>query len=536
MANFVKVPGVRYLAWRGASLYFRRGVPQYARPYFGNRSEVQVSFGPCTLADARYRLAREIGAFEHTLHIAKRASANAAGQSIILRLPSNVEIDEAVRAWLAARLETAKSSLSVGADAEAALIDLERQREDVKAGAALTSNEFALTTEWIAEHLISENGWDIHLGTPEHGRLLRMVSRGQREVATRLRQEIEGDPVKVEDDSFSPEQYRLDIERQRLRQRELSADVRLVDMFEGYVAEQKPKRSTIRAWRRQIDRLVAFLGHDNARNITAADILRWKEHLLATPNEKGKKLTARTVKDTYLAAVKSVLGWAFENGHLSMNPASKVRVRVPRAVRVRDPGYSNDEAKAILAAADLPPRSKVSPQSAFAYRWIAWLCAYSGARVNEITQLRKQDVLQIEGHWVILITPEAGTVKGNSHRYVPVHSAVTARGFIDEIAGKPDGPLFFDLSRRKTGSDENPQPKKVGERIAKWVREDVGITDPILQPNHAWRHRFKSLARKHRMDPEIRDVIQGHTPRTEGEGYGTREHIELMVEEIERLP
>ncbi|MCJ2183925.1 type I restriction-modification system subunit M N-terminal domain-containing protein [Novosphingobium sp. 1949] len=39
-------------------------------------------------------------------------------------------------------------------------------------------------------------------------------------------------------------------------------------------------------------------------------------------------------------------------------------------------------------------------------------------------------------------------------------------------------------------------------------------------PNHGRRHRFKAAARMVRMDPEVRDYIQGHRPRTEGEAYG----------------
>ena len=43
------------------------------------------------------------------------------------------------------------------------------------------------------------------------------------------------------------------------------------------------------------------------------------------------------------------------------------------------------------------------------------MCAYAGARVNEITQLRAQDVssriVNGESVSVLLITPEAGSVK-----------------------------------------------------------------------------------------------------------------------------
>ena len=42
--------------------------------------------------------------------------------------------------------------------------------------------------------------------------------------------------------------------------------------------------------------------------------------------------------------------------------------------------------------------------------------AFTGARVGEMCQLRKEDVRREGNHWVVTITPEAGTVKGNAQR------------------------------------------------------------------------------------------------------------------------
>ena len=42
------------------------------------------------------------------------------------------------------------------------------------------------------------------------------------------------------------------------------------------------------------------------------------------------------------------------------------------------------------------------------------------------------------------------------------------------------------LQARKPGA-ANRHAKKVGERLAEWVRGEVGIIDPNLQPNHGWR-------------------------------------------------
>lgn len=57
-------------------------------------------------------------------------------------------------------------------------------------------------------------------------------------------------------------------------------------------------------------------------------------------------------------------------------------------------------ADAVRASLEPQPDS-LSPQHKLARRWVPWLCAYTGARVNEMTQLRGQDVQQIEGIWTI---------------------------------------------------------------------------------------------------------------------------------------
>ncbi len=64
---------------------------------------------------------------------------------------------------------------------------------------------------------------------------------------------------------------------------------------------------------------------------------------------------------------------------------------------------------------------------------------------------------------------------------------------------------------------------------------DYAIGDANVAPNHGWRHKFIDDARDVRMDPEIRDAIKGHAPRTEGERYGGHVPLRAMWIEINRL-
>jgi len=237
----------------------------------------------------------------------------------------------------------------------------------------------------------------------------------------------------------------------------VGSGVSITELFDRYVAERKPAPATEKAWRRLLGHLKAFLGHDDATRVTPKDIVAWKDRLLAEPNAAGKPRTARTVMDTYLAAARTVFGWGVENHLLASNPAAAVKVRVPKRQRLRDPGLTDDEARTILAATLTEPPKGLSPEYALARRWVPWLCAYTGARVNEITQLRAQDVAEVDGVWTIRITPEAGGVKNNEARIVPLHPDLVEQGFLEVVRAKGEGPLFYDPARSHGGRDGNPQ-------------------------------------------------------------------------------
>jgi integrase len=303
---------------------------------------------------------------------------------------------------------------------------------------------------------------------------------------------------------------------------------KLMALFEGYVRERQPSPATIKRWRPVIVHLIEHLGHDEARHVIADNIIGWKESLA------GRNVGGRTVREVYLAAAKVVFAWAVENRKLDINPAAGVSVRVPKRHRPRGPSFTAAEARTILSASLCKDQGKISPEHALARRWIPWICAYSGARVGEIAQMRGCDILQIDGVWAMRITPEAGSTKSGQARIVPLHPHLVEQGLLKIAEGAGGGPIFYDPKRGRGGSAANAHHKKVGERLAGWVR-GLGVDDPHVQPNHAWRHLFKTLARRAAMEPEVRDAIQGHAPRNVSETYGEWP-VDVLASAITRIP
>jgi integrase len=203
---------------------------------------------------------------------------------------------------------------------------------------------------------------------------------------------------------------------------------------------------------------------------------------------------------------------------VSHNPAKGVKVAKVKKKRTRDPGFSDEEAVAILSDAFHHRRTgKASGHLSNARRWVPWLCAYSGARVGEMVQLRKQDLRQDNGLWIMRITPEAGTVKDGDYRDVPLHPHLIDQGFAEFVTKAADGYLFMKVF----GDTEEAQRgawRTTKNRVTAFVRETV--TDPEVQPNHAWRHRFMTLGRNLGISRDVRFSITGHEPGAEGDDYG----------------
>lgn len=300
--------------------------------------------------------------------------------------------------------------------------------------------------------------------------------------------------------------------------------------IEGQARNLSP--STHQSYSGTIANFAKFIGHEDATRVTPEDVIAFKDHRLAAINPRtGRPTSLRTVKDSDLAGLKAIFKWGLKNRRVLSNPAADVSVMAPKAIQTRDEtGLSDAEANAILKAARRHTRGREGAKLALAKRWVPWLCAYTGARVGELAQLRKEDVFQDQGHWVLRITPEAGTVKNKKPRAVPLHPHLIAQGFPAFSQGCAEGHLFLTPSAR-TGVRGPWQTVK--NRLQEFAR--VVVTDPRVQPNHGWRHRFKTMGRQLQIPSDVMNAILGHAAASVGDSYGDF-GVDVKLREISKLP
>lgn len=508
----------KHLYRRGNSYEFRKVIPPHARvafdPPVGTFSR---SFGDVSRREAEHLAAecrkycdRLIAQVSNKPDPTVRLAAFKPGGHV----PDRADIDRAVRAWV---VDQEKRAAEMELDPDTAL----QRVKDLGHIADLTPwhqryrrQSSLLTTDWTAERIAEAQQWIL----PSDGLLARYlhdrVGRAQRELALRTKAELnfEDRPAPTHA-MFEAAAFAQDRETMCAPE---GGPVPIMDIFAGYLAEQQPAAKTVKKWRTALQSLIAHLGHDDAARVTPEDIIAWKSALL-TPVD-GKARDPGTVRNGYLGAAKPVFGWAKENRKIALNPVAGITVRVPRRATNRpERGYSAAEAKLVLRAASAIDCDGNRSYGAFARRWLPWLCAYTGARVTEMAQLRRNDVMKsADGIWHIIVRPDAGSVKSRKARHVALHPHLVEQGFPDVVAER-SGPLFYDAALKRNG-EGNSQAQRAGQRIAEWVRA-LGIDDEELQPNHGWRHAFISHARG-RIDGDIRRAITGHSGKDEHDAYG----------------
>jgi integrase len=389
------------------------------------------------------------------------------------------------------------------------------------------------TLQLDAIDLLERGGYEASPANVE--RLVPLLIQARREAVADVEHARTGDYDKIADLSRIPERTTPALD--------------FVAGFEEYAAKGGLRGGsegrTATRWRPKVKEFCRFVGHRDLKKMKTSDGYDWVDELI----QKG--IPRDSIRKVWIAALSATAGFLVERRKLDQNPFLGIRVRdkdesedEDQDQPQQDPprkAFTPQEAKKILTATLVAPSDFISIEMAMARRWIPWMCAYSGARINELTSLRPEDIVPYGiGIWAMRIKPSLEKTK--TWRVVPIHSHIIEQGpegkrFLDyvRIRGKLKKPLFYDPERRRGGTVRHPQFHKVAERICEWVH-GLGIPYDV-KPNHAWRHLFKSVARHVHMDREVEGFITGHRPKDSNAGndYGDR-WIETMAAEIEKYP
>lgn len=508
---------VRHLINRRGRYHARLVVPKDLRGVVG-KTELRTPLGP-DYRQALKLLPGAVAQLQHQIGEAERQAAPVSVARYPLALDQIAHSHYVQRLNLDDQLRNDPRYAAVGIDD--ALVG--RLRE-ATAGRANDAELGALVGAQI-ERFRAAGNIDAKPGSAKWREIARALCHAELEALARAAERDEGDftgtPTAPVIKDAQPPEERLE-------------PVSLTRLWTDYVASRVQAGFMRDRGKRQlpvIDNLRGFLKHNDARRVTKKDLLAWRDHLM-------KDLSAKTVNDIYLSTVRSLFAWAEENDRLPENVAHSVRQSKPRKVYGRERGYTDDEAKKLLKASrsyqptpDEFGNIRESDKMIATKRWVPIICAFTGARVAEIIQLRKEDIRKVDGHCIARITPDAGTVKAGGYRDVPLHRQIIDFGFADFVKASDEGPIFHnatDPAKYKRAA------QIVSNKLSDWLRADKLCPEGV-QPNHAWRHRLKTQCRELGISDLIVDAIQGHAGKTAGDNYGDVT-LKTKIDAIAKLP
>ncbi|HEV7251658.1 MAG TPA: DUF6538 domain-containing protein [Mesorhizobium sp.] len=328
----------------------------------------------------------------------------------------------------------------------------------------------------------------------------------------------------------------------------------ILDLFDRYARENQKGVSadTLKQARRDVALFAETVGNIPASKITRRHVAAWKDLLLLYPvkaaeiaafkgltmqeiaakNEAlGKpRIGARTV-NRYLSGLSSFCDWLRGRLILDANPCDGLFQALDKTASEARP-FTADELATLF---DAPPFTGALSDEEWRKPgnvtirdhkfWIPLVMLFSGARPNEIAQLRVNDVREQHGHWIMHITTidEAGKhskgvkTKG-SVRVVPIHPELAKLGFLAyraEIAATGEKRLF---------------PKATQNTRGQWVADfsrdfnryltTLGLKEGRGLSLYSFRHGFMDALREAGfLDEQFRFLV-GHTAFTTTALYG----------------
>jgi integrase len=270
--------------------------------------------------------------------------------------------------------------------------------------------------------------------------------------------------------------------------------------------------------------------------ITRQDVLAFKDKLLA----EGQTVANTNMK---LSRLRTLLGWAYQNDLAPSNVAEGISVKVADGGKMQRQPFSLSDLQAIFSSPVYANGERPKGGRLEAAYWLPLLGLFTGARLEEIGQLRVSDVQRKEypdqdgkmlSGWFLHITG-ATDDKGQdnriknaaSERLIPLHPELERLGFIAYVEKLADqkGRVFPDLKANVFGR----LTAKWGEWFSPYMRNVCGITDK-RKVFHSFRHTFKDYTRRARIAEGVQRQLMGHAGKDVADDYGSGYDLHSLVE------
>lgn len=486
-----------YLSKRVATYYFRRSIPVELRPALGGKLEFTVSLRTKDREIAKRLIPAETTKSQRLLDEAALETARQRPADPRQK-PFQQSTAYEAAAWEAG-LEMAEIDFLEIAEKEA-------RREEVAEYIAFLTDRISGSTKEMPRGLRAITYMI------EAGEFDRKVLREHLAIAR-----AEKSALELRIDAQPPITIRASVS-----DGEVMLDTTVIDLW---AAERKAVPKGKDTYRAVATSFYGRVGRKPVVDIVRQDVLAYKASLI----KEGQGLS--NIK-TKLSRLRTLLQWATDNDLTPANVAIGITVKDTDAARNKRREFDLPALTSIFSSVVYSNGVRPAGGKGEAAYWLPLLALFTGARLEELGQLRIADVREERypddngaerSSWFIRIMEDERdglTIKNAaSERKVPVHQSLIALGFLNMVlAAKEAGHdrLFPALRANIYGR----LTAKWGEWFSQYKRTVCGITDKRMV-FHSFRHTFKHYARHASIIEGVQRQIMGHSSSDVADSYGS---------------
>lgn len=304
-------------------------------------------------------------------------------------------------------------------------------------------------------------------------------------------------------------------------------------VVDGWAAERGPQTKTIDAHRAVARWFYERVGRKPVGSITRPDVLTFKTKLI----EESTSIANLAVK---LSRLRTLLQWAMDNGHATENAAAGVTVRNTVRASARRLEFDLPSLNAVFGSAVFTGGARPTRGRGEAAYWLPLLALFTGARLEELAQLRTTDIEErtypdAEGVdqraiFILIREDEEAELKlknAGSERLIPVHAELERLGLLQFVENVREAghPRLFHLLRANVYGRVSA---KRGEWFGTHLRGACGVTDRRMV-FHSFRHTFKQYARHSSIIEAVQRQLMGHSAGDTADEYGSGYPVHRLV-------
>lgn len=303
--------------------------------------------------------------------------------------------------------------------------------------------------------------------------------------------------------------------------------------------------------------LTEILGDMQAGDVSRDDARRFRDTIRQLPPNRTKRkefrdksieeilamkpvtvLNVKTV-NMIVEAVSSLFEWGVKENILSFNPAKSLSVKDDRQdIGLRDAFDKSDLQKMFLCKKYVHNEFKHP-----SFFWTPLVSLFTGMRLEEICQLRCEDIYESKTNGLFVIDVNARpsvdgevdkTLKNkNATRIIPINKTLVEIGFIEycnKIRNDNQVRIFPELNKTAASPKYGKQP---GKSFGKLIRE---LKIEGNKTFHSLRHTFSDFYKKKNMHNDLFRQVFGHEiSEIAGRQYGSEFDAQMCYEKLVSL-